>query len=213
MNLRFIPYSQYPATLNMALDMVLLDKSVESGEHILRFYGFKPASVTLGKFQGRIPPGLAAYPAARRPTGGRAVLHDGDLVFCLAGPATDGFFAGAVLETYRKTAEILRDAARSLGVEVELETGKPQPYQEMCFESTSRYELTLSGRKVVGIAQFRDRGFFLEQGSIYLPVDHEQFIEQVKAVFAEKGFSLAERCFSPEEMQVARLAQKEFEIT
>lgn len=210
--LRAIPYSERGAVLNMALDWVLFREVLEGGAPCLRFYGFNPPGVTIGKFQERVPEALKGYPCARRPTGGRAVLHNGDLVFSLTGWHTDGYFAGSVLETYRATAEILAEAARRLGLHVEIERGTPQPYDEMCFRSTSRYEITLMGKKVVGVAQARDRGAFLEQGSVYLPVDRNAYMNEIKKVFAELGFEIKEEDFSPEELMRAQEAQKEFEL-
>jgi len=210
--LRAIPYSERGGALNMALDWVLFRNVLEGAIPCLRFYGFRPPGVTIGKFQRGVPEGLGGYPCARRPTGGRAVLHDGDLVFSLVGWHTEGYFAGSVLDTYRATAEILAAAARRLGLQVEIEKGAPQPYDEMCFRSTSRYEITLMGRKVIGVAQARDRGAFLEQGSIYLPVDRVLYMNEIKKVFSEIGFDILEEDFSPEELRRAREAQKEFEV-
>ncbi len=210
--LRVIPYSERGASLNMALDWVLVRNVLEGAGPCLRFYAFRPPGVTIGKFQNGIPRGLNGYPCARRPTGGRAVLHDGDLVFSLAGRHTAGHFSGSVLETYRKTAEILSEAARRLGVPVEVERGNPQPYHELCFRSTSRYEITLEGKKVVGIAQARERDVFLEQGSIYIPVDRWLYMEEIKKVFSEKGFDITEEDFSPDELKRAEEARKEFEV-
>lgn len=212
--LRTIPYSETGASLNMALDWVLFRGVLEGATPCLRFYTFRPPSVTVGKFQKEAPAELRGYPCARRPTGGRAVLHNGDLVFSLAGRHTNGHFAGPVLETYRKTAEILSVAARRAGVQVEVERGNPQPYDKngLCFRSTSRYEITLGGKKVVGVAQARESDAFLEQGSVYLPVEKEIYMEEVKKVFAETGFVILEEDFSPEELKRAQAALKEFEI-
>jgi len=211
-SLRVIPYSETGAGLNMALDWILFRNALDGAAPCLRFYGFRPPGVTIGKFQKGIPRGLNGYPCARRPTGGRAVLHDGDLVFSLSGQHTTGHFSGSVLDTYRATAEILAAAARRAGLQVEVEKGAPQPYDEMCFRSTSRYEITLMGRKVIGVAQARERGAFLEQGSIYLPLDPELYMNEIKKVFTEIGFDILEEDFSPEELERAREAQKEFEV-
>ncbi len=213
MKIRLVPFKEFPVALNMAIDRVLFDRAVETGEACLRFYGFDQPSITIGKFQKSVPPGLRSYPAARRPTGGRAVLHDNDLVMTLVATHTRGFFSGSVLESYRKTAELIAEAGQSLGLSLELETGKPQPYQDMCFDSTSRYELKLNGKKVVGIAQFRDKGVFLEQGSIQVPVDNARLMKEIIRVFEGHRLRLEERALSPEEMQSAKDAQREFEIS
>ncbi|MGB9589989.1 MAG: hypothetical protein ACPL68_03805, partial [Candidatus Hydrothermia bacterium] len=78
--------------------------------------------------------------------------------------------------------------------------------------STSRYEITLDGRKVVGIAQAREKDAFLEQGSMYVPVDRWLYMEEIKRVLCEKGFEIVEEDFTPEELKRAEEAQKEFEV-
>ncbi|MEO0181677.1 MAG: hypothetical protein ABIN54_10275 [candidate division WOR-3 bacterium] len=213
--LRLIPYSEHEPSLNMALDWVLFRETIENGLPFLRFYGFYPPGVTIGRFQKGIPDGLEGYPCARRPTGGRAVLHDGDLVFSLSGWHNSGLFAGSVSETYRATAEILAEAAARLGLAVEVEEGRSQAYDRsgLCFRATSRYEIKLMGKKVIGIAQAREKGAFLEQGSIYLPVDKNAYMAEIKRGFSERGFLLEEKGITQQEFERAKLAQKEFEIT
>ncbi|MEO0257148.1 MAG: hypothetical protein ABIM74_07655, partial [candidate division WOR-3 bacterium] len=79
--------------------------------------------------------------------------------------------------------------------------------------ATSRYEIKLMGKKVIGIAQAREKGAFLEQGSIYLPVDKNAYMAEIKRGFSERGFLLEEKGITQQEFERAKLAQKEFEIT
>ncbi len=194
----------------MAIDYALLLEFLEGGPPTWRFFGFSEPSVTLGKLQKRVPRQLLKYPIARRPTGGRAVLHDGDLVFSLVGSWQRGYFSGSVLETYRKTSEIWVEAARGLGVPVEMSLGKPTGYSDLCFESTSRYEITLEGKKVVGIAQMREGEAFLEQGSVYIPADKSLLMEAVFEALERRGLRPHWARLEPETLERARRMKEKF---
>src|SRR5947209_2116371 len=77
---------------NMALDDALLDSAARGAiPPTLRFYGWSPPAVSLGRFQD--PGGIdIAYARARgwdvvrRPTGGRAVLHHLELTYSIILP-------------------------------------------------------------------------------------------------------------------------------
>src|SRR5690349_2496197 len=79
---------------NMAVDEALLE-GVASGRSpaTLRFYSWRPACLSLGYFQ---PFGIVdvsgcrarGVDVVRRPTGGRAILHDRELTYSLTLPAS-----------------------------------------------------------------------------------------------------------------------------
>src|SRR2546430_14326658 len=79
---------------NMAVDEVLLDGiAAGSAPPTLRFYTWTPACLSLGYFQ---PFSVAnvegcrglGIDIVRRPTGGRAILHDRELTYSVALPAS-----------------------------------------------------------------------------------------------------------------------------
>ena len=79
--MQFIPYQILNGTENMALDEKLLDDAIKSiSEPILRFYGWSEPTLTFGKNQQIF--GFKNFPAIRRITGGRALLHDKELTYC-----------------------------------------------------------------------------------------------------------------------------------
>src|ERR1700704_6821622 len=72
---------------NMALDEALMDRARTTGEWVLRVYAWSTATISLGRNQtahGRYDleqirrRGLAVV---RRPTGGRAILHDHEITY------------------------------------------------------------------------------------------------------------------------------------
>src|SRR4029453_8466570 len=77
---------------NMALDAALLESARSGAPPALRFYSWSPPAVSLGRFQ---EPGdgidwaasaRRGWHAARRPTGGRAVLHHLELTYSIVLP-------------------------------------------------------------------------------------------------------------------------------
>lgn len=109
----------------------------------------------------------------RRPTGGRAVLHEAELTYALVAPAGDPRFPPTVPGTYQVVAEALRDALAALGVrEVTLAPRRAAAATDpACFGAPSRAELLVANRKVAGSAQRRTRRAFLQHGSILLDPD------------------------------------------
>src|ERR671916_733640 len=66
----------------------------------------------------------AGIAIVRRPTGGRAVLHDREVTYSVTAPATG---AGALRESYQRINRLLIDALRGLGVSVEIADQRRAP--------------------------------------------------------------------------------------
>lgn len=183
---RRIGYETRSGAANMALDAAML-AAVETGEAppTLRLYGFAPPALSLGYGQ---PDGEVDFEACRRlgidvvrrPTGGRAVLHEHDLTYALVVPLSDPRFPPTVFGTYQVVAEALRDALLALGAPgVELAPRRPagdgaragRGADAACFAAAARAELLVGGRKVAGSAQRRGRHAFLQHGTILIDPD------------------------------------------
>jgi lipoate---protein ligase len=84
---RLMPMVRGSGALQMAIDRWLLDQCTHHKHPpTLRFYTWSPAAISLGRLQKQWPDhwhNLAwqgqPIDIVRRPTGGRAVLHAGDL--------------------------------------------------------------------------------------------------------------------------------------
>jgi lipoate-protein ligase A len=156
---------------NMALDEALMARARTTGEWVFRVYSWSAPTLSLGRHQSacagydRETLAAAGIAVVRRPTGGRAVLHDREVTYSVTAPATE---AGALRESYERINRLLVDGLRSLGVAVEIsETSRaPKPDLTPCFERPSPGELTAAGRKLAGSAQWRDDGALLQHGSI-----------------------------------------------
>ena len=162
---------------NMGVDEALLASVIAGGPPTLRFYTWDGPWLSLGYAQRTGPGRLAACAetgvgVVRRATGGRAVLHGGDLTYALAAPTAllpDGLHA-----SYRLVAGALLAALRSLGVEAErsgLEAPGPNRGAFDCFERAAPEEVCAAGRKLAGSAQRRTGAGVLQHGSLRVVPD------------------------------------------
>ena len=113
----------------------------------------------------------------RRPTGGRAVLHSGDLCYSVVAREDDQTIGGSIRESYRRIALALAFALKLLGAgdaPLATSTGPARRggNRTACFAAFSPYELGVDGAKAIGSAQVRRNGALLQQGSLRLAADH-----------------------------------------
>ena len=177
--------------MNMALDEALL-YAVADGRSlpVLRFYRWRPATVTLGYAQSVATDidlevcRRAGLAVVRRATGGRAVLHDNEVTYSVIAPSVSGLFGNSVLDCYRVISEVLQKALQKLGLPAELVAGRPRgahnTSKAVCFSAPSQYELVIDGRKVAGSAQKRHGRAFLQHGSIPLEMDLDLLARALK---------------------------------
>ncbi|MFH2055834.1 MAG: lipoate--protein ligase family protein [bacterium] len=164
---------------NMMRDQQLLNK-VEAGDiqcPILRLYLWQKPTVSLGLNQSRDSVVNLArlqeldYDIVRRPTGGRALLHKGDLCYALLGRKDWHPEFRSLTSTYRAVGEALRLALDMLGVDLvklESESERRRDEASPCFAMYSPFEVSVAGRKICGSAQRRLRSGFLQHGSLRL---------------------------------------------
>lgn len=167
----------------MASDEVLLD-SVAEGQSlpVLRFYRWKPVTMTLGYGQSvRTDLDLdvcreAGLDVVRRSTGGRAVLHDEEVTYAVIAPLNSDLFGNSVVDCYRVISHVLQKSLIKLGLPAKLVPGKSKGGQlnqakAVCFSAPSQYELLINDCKVAGSAQKRHGQAFLQHGSIPIEMD------------------------------------------
>ena len=165
--------------VNMAIDEAI----AEAVAHrivppTLRFYQWESACLSLGSSQSAESIDHArlaqhGWEIVRRATGGRTVLHESELSYSLAIPNDDPCVAGGVLPSYQRIAEGFKCALLRLGLSADPPQKQPKltPLTPACFETTSHYEITIKGRKLIGSAQKRQRNVVLQHGSILLSGD------------------------------------------
>ncbi len=164
-----------PGAVNMATDDSLL-RAAREGVLTLRLYRWNPPCLSFGRNE----PALVRYDqaaieraglnAVRRPTGGRAVWHDAEVTYAVAGSHT---LFGSLRDTYVAIHELLRSALARLGAAASLAPPRRPPQQAggACFAAPVGGEVLVQGRKVIGSAQVRRRSAFLQHGSILLRDD------------------------------------------
>lgn len=181
MDVKYLGFSCNNGEINMRLDEHMLKEAIENGYDfaLLRFYTWKPKCVSLGKNQktpsADLPSGVDVV---RRITGGRALLHDKELTYSIVAPILEG---DGVLDSYRHVSDGLVAGFKKLGLEVECSSNKGSN-AAYCMEISCGADISYKGRKLVGSAQFRSRGYFLQHGSILLDIDFELLEE----IFSKK---------------------------
>src|SRR5829696_6514735 len=112
---------------NMARDEALVSSHAAGAmPPTLRLYRWNPASLSLGRFQradaiDRAACARAGVAIVRRPSGGRALLHDAELTYAIIARADHALFGDqSILATYRQISLALLAGLRRLGVVAEL---------------------------------------------------------------------------------------------
>jgi lipoate-protein ligase A len=170
-------------SLNMAIDQAILALHANGqAPPTLRFYQWQPPAVSLGYFQKRHNLDLEAcrrqgIEVIRRPTGGKAVLHLGDLTYAVIAGTSDGI-PSAVTAAYRLICEGLLAGFHSLGIKARMsrETRK-SPQTDICFLRCALGAIVHQGKKFVGSAQTWHASTMLQHGSIILEPQEETLLK------------------------------------
>jgi lipoate-protein ligase A len=183
---KFIDSGPNLGIYNMSVDEELLARAQAGGGNpVLRFYGWEPPAVSIGRFQ-KIEDAVNAaacrhhgFDIVRRITGGRAVLHRQELTYSIVSRTDTPLFPHTVLGTYKVIAAGLLAGLKNLGIHAEMvsrsdrhahlvKKGSKDP---ACFSSPSWYEIVVNNKKIIGSAQRRLSGAFLQHGSILIGYD------------------------------------------
>jgi lipoate-protein ligase A len=111
---------------NMARDEAIATCAHGGPPPTLRLYRWRPACLSLGRFQRSAEVDRAAcardcVEVVRRPSGGRALLHGCELTYAVIARADHPLLGGAsILESYRRISLALLAGLRRLGVAAEL---------------------------------------------------------------------------------------------
>jgi lipoate-protein ligase A len=196
---RFIDTGLCGAAYNMALDEAIATSvRRDYSPPTLRFYGWDEPSVTIGCFQkiGDINIEYFTgkrFPIIRRPTGGRAILHNHELTYSFSVKTKSGPFSKGLFDSYKKISTALCSALSIIGLTPRLRLQKEaRPLQiaghrtrsPLCFQSTSYGEITINNKKVVGSAQKRWVDGLLQQGSIPFTINMNEIVKVFRLEYA-----------------------------
>jgi lipoate-protein ligase A len=207
MNWRYILYHTYDPYWNMAIDEAMLIAHSEGKvPPTLRFYGWQPATLSIGYFQradkaiDRAKVEELELGFVRRMTGGRAVFHDQELTYSVVISESNPAISHSVQATHRRLNVALQTGLEQLMLKID--DNSAQVYDAnssaACFDAPGESEFLIQSRKVIGSAQTRQRGVLLQHGSILLDLDFDTVFqifrfptEKVKNNFQKRVGTLA----------------------
>lgn len=175
---RLIPLISASGEVQMAIDSWLLKQHIQKNHPpTLRFYTWNPSAISLGYHQQDYPQFWQQLPLdiVRRPTGGKAVLHQGDLTYAVI---TSGI-PGKRWEVYKYICQFLIEGWRSLDVNLQYGVAsKEYASYHNCFSTATGADLiTENGKKAIGSAQLRKKKAILQHGSMTLQDNSGLFIK------------------------------------
>jgi len=166
----------------MAADLYLLKRCAggggDAGDVTIRFYSWLRPTVSIGYMQQPETEldteALSAAGAGwiRRITGGRAVLHDGDITYSVTFPKRIREMGGSIRETYGIISKCLAAGLGRASIKCETHDsdgglkGIGREVKLPCFLAPNRDEIMVAGRKLIGSAQKRTADAVLQHGAI-----------------------------------------------
>lgn len=180
---QIIPYSEASGQLQMEMDNSLLERHSQDPQSpsFLRFYRWTPAAISLGFHQKQYPEHWNAIAEShhleivRRPSGGRAVLHKGDLTYAVVTHVNANGKLRSHREVYEHICEFLIQGFAALGIGLSYGTaGRGYIHNPSCFSTATNADLVIAdGRKLIGSAQVYRHNSVLQHGSIAIAPDHQ----------------------------------------
>lgn len=185
-----IDYKEYNGAQNMQIDSDILYDSIQkqSKEPVLRFYGWKPACVSLGRNQSEehINTDFCrnnGIDIVRRVTGGRGLLHDNEVTYSFVCPCEFLNGGESIIKSYKEISSAIILGLKILGIETELGNKKQRSASfDYCMSLSTGADLCYEGKKLVGSAQFRTHNYILQHGSILFSYNPET----IENIFNEK---------------------------
>ena len=164
---------------NMAIDEVLLETALATGQMQIRWYRWDRATLSLGYFQPEADPletsQTRELPRVRRLSGGGAILHHHEWTCSFALPPDHplALEPGNLYEAvHRQIVAFLNRAGVPATMRRDAVTGSmagqtaAEPF--LCFGRGDPRDIVLHGHKIVGSAQRRRKGAVLQHGSLLL---------------------------------------------
>jgi lipoate---protein ligase len=178
---RLIPPIEASGQIQMSIDQWLLQQHLFGQiPPTLRFYTWSNPTISLGYHQRHYPEHWQSLvwqdshvDLVKRPTGGRGVLHQGDLTYAFIGSG----FVGKRVEVYQQICQFLIDGWRSIGVDLQYgHAGTGYIHNPNCFGTATSADLVCAdGYKLIGSAQLIKSGTILQHGSMRLHPNLELF--------------------------------------
>jgi lipoate-protein ligase A len=229
---RLLSFGKADAVENMAVDEAVFREAIRKRvPPTLRFYSWRTPTVSIGYFQeARREIDLEAcrrlgIDFIRRPTGGKAVLHDREVTYAVIAGADHPLFPPDILRSFRVISGCIARGLRAIGIKAEMKAGgraaSDESLRTSCFSSPSRYELLVKGRKICGASQMRSHGVLLQHGALLMAFDPEKTCaillphrdpERQAALLRDSVTAVEEQAGRPvDERQLCRVLREGFE--
>lgn len=181
MSWRLVDTGPLPGPANMAIDEALLDAfDPDRSPPVLRLYGWRPPSLSVGRFQD--PAAVLdldrcradGVPAVRRITGGGVIYHADELTYAIVCAPRHLPPASTFKDTFRHLTRFLLAFYESLGLDarwasdVAADGARLGERTAFCFAGKEECDILVAGRKIGGNAQRRLRNAIFQHGSIPL---------------------------------------------
>lgn len=179
-------YKEYTGEENMRIDSDILNDAIEKQqkEPILRFYGWKPACVSLGRNQSEEHINMNfckenGIDIVKRVTGGRGLLHDDEVTYSFVCPCDYLEGGESIIKSYKEISSAIILGLKTIGIETELGSKKQRSASfDYCMMLSTGADLCYNGKKLVGSAQYRKHNYILQHGSVLFSYD-KKIIENI----------------------------------
>jgi lipoate-protein ligase A len=207
---RLLKLETHDAYVNMAIDEAVL--TARMGKLVpdtVRFYGWKPSAVSIGKFQS-IQNEVQlencrkhGVDIVRRVTGGGTVYHDSEdeITYSVIANKQD-LSARDITTVYARIYAGIVEALTIMGITADFSEGN----QKTC------PNLTINGRKISGSAQCHKSGIVLQHGTLLLNVDLGKMFSLIRIPWAKTcidAVSVAKNKITSVSMELGRSVSTE----
>lgn len=178
---RFIDSGNNHGYENMAIDeALLLSFNPDSSLPILRFYGWSPEALSLGRFQKAADVldleccHAAGVSVVRRITGGGAIFHSDEITYSIVCAPHQIPDVSSIKDSFRILTGFLLQFYHNLGLEASYAVDKKADREKLgertdyCFAGKETFDILINGHKIGGNAQRRMKRVIFQHGSIPL---------------------------------------------
>ncbi|MDD4201874.1 MAG: lipoate--protein ligase family protein [Candidatus Omnitrophica bacterium] len=167
---------------NMAIDEAILEAYKQGkAPASLRIYGFRPACISIGRFQ-KVDEVINIQSCekdgidfVRRISAGEAIFHDNEITYSLIGSKDDFNLPDNIKESYFILTNFIVRAYKNLGIDAGFfNIEKDESIKRnLCFATQQGFDISVKGKKLGGNAQKRMKNIVFQQGSIPFYVEME----------------------------------------
>ena len=188
---KLIEYKINTGKYNMDYDSFILEEAIKEQykEPIIRFYGWSPACVSLGRNQttNKINVEFCQnnnIDIVKRVTGGRGLLHDNEVTYSFVCPVEFLNAGESIIGSYKEISSAMIEGFKLLNINLTLGSKKQKDAtHDYCMLLSTGADLCYENKKLIGSAQFRKQGYLLQHGSILFDYDKNR----IENIFNEKS--------------------------